>query len=150
MSRTMPIPIWVGRDGRSRVVVETPDVAKQVALARILDKSGYAVLSCRGPEGTDDRCALVEHETCNGVAGADVVVHAMRPQDPRNREVLRHILDRYPDVPIVVEAPRPYVERHPDEFERCRVVFQPMTAEMLIEAVEEAIRDRAVTSADQA
>ena len=149
MSRTMPMPIWVGGDTRSRVLIETTDVAKQVALARILGDHGYAVLACGGPEGTDDRCALVEHETCNGVAGADVVVHAMRPQDPRNREVLRHILELYSDVPVVVEAPKPYVTRHPREFEGCHVIYQPMTSETLIEAVEAALGDQAMTSADQ-
>lgn len=142
MSRTMKMPVWIGRSSRPRVLVETPDVAKQIALERILTREGYAVLSCSGPEGSDDRCTLVDHGACDGVSGADVVVHAMRPHDPRNAEVLRTIIDRNPDLPVIVEAPRPYVESHAADFAGCRVVFQPLTAKALVDALEDALAER--------
>lgn len=139
MSRTMPTPVWIGVATGPRVLIETPDFAKQAALTRILGDQGYSVLACGGPEGTDDRCALVEHHACDGVAGADVVVHAMRPHDSRNREVLLSILQHYTDTPVVVEAPRPYVEANPDDFADCVVVHQPMTSATLVKAVETAL-----------
>lgn len=139
MSRTMPMPIWAGEPTGPRVMIEATDVAKQHALAGIFLAHGYAVLTCGGPEESDDRCPLVECDHCDGVARADVVVHSMRPHDPRNREVLERILDRYPTTPVVVEAPRPYVERRPEDFARCTVVFQPMTETTVLAAVDEAL-----------
>ena len=142
MSRVIPAPVWIGAHTGPRVLIEAPDFAKQAALTRILGERGYSVLACGGPEGTDDRCALVEHHQCEGVAGADVVVHSMRPQDPRNREVLRSILEHYGDTPVVVEAPRPYVEANPQDFTDCVVIHQPMTSATLVEAVETALATR--------
>ena len=95
--------------------------------------------TCAGPEGNDARCPLAEDKDCSGVSGADVVVHSMRQSDPRNREVLLEIQRQYPDVPIVVEVPKPLVDRHPEDFERCRVIPQPMTSSGLLAAVGEVL-----------
>ena len=141
MTRTMPEPVWMQEKSGPRVLIEESDYAKQVALERILRERGYAVLGCGGPEATDDRCALVENHECGAVEGADVVVHALRSHDPRNREVLRSIRERYPDTPVVVEAPRPLVEREPADFDGCIVVYQPVTADSLVAAVESALGD---------
>ncbi len=146
MSRTMPMPIWVVEDSAPRVMIEATDFAKQAALASILKDRGYSVRTCGGPEATDDRCALVEFDHCDGIARADVVVHSMRRHDPRNREVLAKILERYPGTPVVVEVPRPLVEAHPDEYADCIVVHQPVTRETLLDAVESALGDAAPTS----
>lgn len=139
MSRTMPMPIWVNDTVGPRVMVEATDYAKQDAVARILRNEGYDVLTCGGPEATDDRCPLVGHDECDGVRRADVVVHSMRHHDVRNREVLEKILDRFPTTPVVVEAPRPHVERHPEDFEGCTVVYQPMTSSTLLAAIDTAL-----------
>ncbi|MDW3219462.1 MAG: hypothetical protein R8F63_12700 [Acidimicrobiales bacterium] len=143
MSRTMKVPIWSEPSTGPRVLIEESDFAKQEAVGRILRERGYDVAACGGPEATDDRCALVEHDRCDAVARADVVVHSMRQQDPRNREVLTGIIARYPDVPVIVEAPRPYVERRPEDFVDCTVIYQPMTARTLIEVVESVLADAA-------
>jgi DNA-binding NtrC family response regulator len=135
------MPAWVVEDSTPRVLVEATDFAKQAALANILADRGYSVRTCGGPEATDDRCPLVESGQCDGVALADVVVHSMRRHDPRNREVLEKILERYPDTPVVVEAPRPLVERHPDDYAECTVIFQPLTRTTLLDAVEAALCD---------
>ncbi|GJM37711.1 MAG: hypothetical protein DHS20C19_10780 [Acidimicrobiales bacterium] len=141
MSRTMQVPIWSERCSGPRVLIEETDFAKQEAVKRILRDRGYEVAACGGPEATDDRCALVAHDQCDAVARADVVVHSMRPQDPRNREVLTNIIESYPDVPVIVEAPRPYVERQPEDFVDCAVIYQPMTARTLIEVVEKVLAE---------
>jgi len=139
MSRTMPMPIWIGEASGPRVLIEATDFAKQAALGNILEGQGYSVQTCGGPEATDDRCPLVEFDHCDGIARADVVVHSMGSHDPRNREVLEKILARYPDTPVVVEAPRPLVEHRPDDYAQCTVVFQPVTRTTLLDAIAAAL-----------
>lgn len=139
MSRVLPMPTWDDDDSRARVLIEATDFAKKTALAGFLREHGYSVSTCGGPEATDDRCALVECDRCDGVARADVVVHAMGRHDPRNREVLATILARHPDTPVVVEAPSPLVERHPDDYAECVVVPQPASSASVLEAVESVL-----------
>jgi hypothetical protein len=146
MSRTMAMPIWVVENPGPRVLIEATDFAKRDALANFLKGRGYSVRTCGGPEATDDRCPLVELDFCDAVARADVVVHSMRPHDPRNREVLKKILSRYPDTPVVVEAPQPLVESQPDDYAECSVVFQPVTRTTLLDVVEAVLGDAALTS----
>jgi hypothetical protein len=121
------------------VVIEVTDFAKREAFASILTSRGYAVRTCAGPEATDDRCPLVEFGHCDGVGRADVVVHSMRQHDPRNREVLAQIRALHPETPVVVEAPRPLAEARPDDYVGCTVVFQPVTRERLLEALDAAL-----------
>jgi len=139
----MPMPTWRRHDTGLRVLVETTDSAKRDALASILSRHGYSVRTCGGPEATDERCPLVDREECTGVAGADAIVHAMRRFDPRNREVLEEIRRRYPDIPLVVEVPKPVVDKFPDDFEGCRIVPQPLTKAALLEAVDDVLRGAA-------
>lgn len=139
MSRTLPMPNWDLEDSRPRVLIEATNFAGKAALAGFLHEHGCSVRTCGGPEATDDRCALVECDRCDGVAKADVVVHAMGRHDPRNREVIATIVARFPDTPVVVEAPIPLVERHPDDYAECVVVPQPATSASLLEAVESVL-----------
>lgn len=139
MSRTMPMPIWVDDAGGPRVMIEATDFAKQNAVANILRGEGYSVMTCGGPEATDERCPLVTFDECDGIRRADVVVHSMRQHDPRNREVLERIRERYPSTPVVVEVPRPQFDRSPEEFDGCTVVFQPVTGARLLDALEAAL-----------
>lgn len=140
MSRSIRVPIWTSGGRGPRVLVEEADFAKHSAIERLLESGGFSVLWCQGPEKTDDRCALAEHHECAAVADADVVLHTLRPHDPRNAEVLRNIIARYPETPVVVEAPKPLVDRDPDTYVDCTVVYQPMTATSLAEAIDSALR----------
>ncbi len=139
-TRAIPLPIWSRHDTGPRVLVETTCFVKRDVLATILTRNGYSVRTCGGPEASDERCPLADHEECTRVAGADVIVHSMRHSDPRNREVLLEIQRRYPDVPLVVEVPKPIVAKYPGDFEACRVVPQPITRSTLLEAVDEVLR----------
>jgi len=139
VSRRLPMPIWTSESAGPRVVIEVTDFAKREAFASILTSRGYAVRTCAGPEATDDRCPLVEFGHCDGVGRADMVVHSMRQHDPRNREVLAQIRALHPETPVVVEAPRPLVEARPDDYVGCTVVFQPVTRERLLEALDAAL-----------
>jgi hypothetical protein len=141
MRRTTPVPMptWSGTDRGPRVLVEVSEGAKQHALMNFLSGSGYAVRGCAGPEASDHACPLEDGLECTGVAGADVVVHSMRHSDPQNRVVLSEIKRRYPDVPVIVEVPQPLALKHPEDFEGCHVIHQPITRESLLEAVEAAL-----------
>jgi CheY-like chemotaxis protein len=123
------------------VLIESCDFVKRDVLTQVLSRNGYSVQACGGPEAMDAKCALVSTGTCEGVAGADVIVHSMRHSDHRNREVLHELREQHPDTPVVVEVPRPVVDQYPGDFENCRVVPQPMTSNALLEALDEVLAD---------
>jgi len=110
-------------------------------LARILQGAGYDTAVCDGPEVSDSRCGLVADGECSGCQQADVIVHALRHSDPRNREVLLEIQARFPGVPLIVEVPAPRADRYPDDFDGCIVIPQPMTSDLLLKAIGEALSD---------
>ncbi len=138
MKQNIEPPVWTGTAGR-RVLIEASDWAQQETLTRILRRAGYDTVACDGPEGKNSRCRLVVNGECRGCSGADVVVHALRHSDPRNRDVLLAIQAHYPDLPLIVEVPGPRVERYPDDFAGCVVIPQPMTSELLLAAISEAL-----------
>jgi len=133
-------PAWRGPGGK-RVLIESGDWAQQETLARILQRAGYDTAVCDGPEVSDTRCNLVDEGECSGCRGADVIVHALRHSDPRNREVLLEIQTRFPHVPLIVEVPGPRVDRYPEDFDGCIVIPQPMTSDRLLDAISEALTD---------
>jgi len=142
MSRSIKPPHFDGSAG-PRVLIEAGDWAQQESLARILQDAGYATASCDGPEA-GMRCSLVAGSGCSGCREADVVVHALRHSDPRNREVLLEVRQRFPDLPLIVEVPGPRVDRYPDDFVGCIVIPQPMTTSHLLAAVSEALGSSSV------
>ncbi len=138
MKRNIEPPVWAGPAGR-RVLIEVSDWAQQEILTQILRRAHYDTVACDGPEGNNSRCRLVVNGECSGCNGADVVVHALRHADPHNRAVLLAIQARYPGLPLIVEVPGPRAERYPDDFDRCIVIPQPMTSELLLAAISEAL-----------
>ena len=139
MRRTMRVPFWTGEDPGPRVLIEETDSRRQTAVAKILRDHGCTVLICAGPEAAGKPCPLVKFDYCDGVARADLVVHLMRQNSPMNRSVLEKIRARHGDTPVILEAPRPYVDSRPDDVEGCIVIFQPMTRRTLIAAVDAAL-----------
>lgn len=122
-----------------RVLVEATEWASRETMSAVLRDKGYNVIGCPGPEGSDERCALVASGDCSAAKEADVIVHTLRHSDERNREVLLDLQRHYPDTPIVVEVPTPTVERFADDFARCEVVPFPMTATTLLAGVRTAL-----------
>lgn len=139
MKHLLSVPEWSEDDEGPNVLVEATDPSKRDAIARILTQNCYSVRTCEGPAASGEQCVLVDVGECSAVADADVIVHAMRYSDERNREVLHDIQRRHPEVPIVVEVPAPVVAQHPEDFENCRVLPQPMTSSTLLRAVDEAL-----------
>jgi len=133
-------PSWPS-DGRGpRVLVEDEGGASQWALEHLLSRAGYQVAVCPGPAGLPDRrCPLVETRACALAGGADVVLNDLRLGDQSNQAVLQALQGAYPATPIVVEVPRPEVERHEALLRGCQVMLMPATSERVLRSVGDAL-----------
>jgi hypothetical protein len=142
--RTVDPPTWGPRGTKARIVIENADPAEQWAEDRILREAGYEVLTCAGPDSLAGRpCPVVLGTDCPGVAGADVVVSSLRVEKDGGRAVITGLRARYPDIPLVVDAPPAAVADHADALEGCHVIF-PLTARTLVEAVDTVLAERAI------
>jgi len=122
------------------VLVENPDVGVGFVLERFLEREGCEVAVCGGPDGLRrHRCPLVFDEDCALAAGADVIVHGLNPDRPEHAEVLRALRSKHPTTPVVVEVPRPSIERHAGLLADCIVVPFPATRDSLRGAVDRAL-----------
>lgn len=128
-------PQW-GDPARGRVLVEAAEWSERQALESTLRRAGYATACCPGPTGADGRCPLASGHDCVAAREADVVVHALRPSDQRNREALL-ALRRERTTAVIVEVAEPVVRARPDDYEGVTVVPYPMSATELLDAVEE-------------
>lgn len=124
--------------GRVRVVVEDVDGAARWACARVLERAGYEVTTCGGPDANGGVCRLVDTGHCGLVAGADVVVCALNLRRPENAAVLDALRARAAHLPTVVVIPEPDVARNRDLLAGCVVVAAPPTARELVDAVARA------------
>ncbi len=86
------------------MLVEHPDEAAGLAIASGLRFAGYAVALCPGPAG-HARCPLTGPAGCAPAHDADLVVSSLGYEREAAREVLRELRTRYPDTPLLVEAP---------------------------------------------
>lgn len=86
------------------MLVEHPDEAAGLAIASSLRFAGYAVAVCPGPAG-HGRCPLTGPAGCAPAHDADLVVSYLGYEGETAREVLRELRTRYPDTPLLVEAP---------------------------------------------
>jgi DNA-binding NtrC family response regulator len=131
---------WPGGT-RARVLVEATEWTVRETIEVILQGAGYRTLSCAGPEGSGQRCGLASDQGCPAAMTADLVVHALRVCDARNLEALRALRRRRPEMPVVVEASAAVAVQRADDFAGCSVIEAPLTAEALLEAVEDALSD---------
>ena len=127
---------WSVRDGRKRVLVESPDRAELWAYAETLRDAGYNVATCTGEHpGGHDRCPLLEVGRCGLVEGADVVVSTC--SIPRGDKLLA-VLSAEGSTPVVFEAPKPDFERYDSATENVTLVPTPVTEQSLLDAVARA------------
>jgi DNA-binding NtrC family response regulator len=120
-----------------RVVIEHTDDAARFVEERVLRDAGYEVVGCGGPgELPGAACPVTLGGDCPAVAEADIVVTSFRVESRAGAEILRALRRRYPEVPLVVEAPPAAVQRYPEELEGCYVIY-PLTAERLVAALAE-------------
>ncbi len=141
MGTRKPHPPWGPEtEGRVRILVECQHTDSPEIIASVIEREGYAVRTCAGPDA--GQCDLVAHGHCGLVDGADVVVNLLRDpvEGPRIAEAVASVR-RPPGV--VVERPRP---RQGDDVatppSRATVVHPPVTRSSLVEAIEQVLQER--------
>lgn len=123
------------------MLVENPDGAVLWASDRILSRDGFKVVVCSGPGGEPNAfpgggCLLAETGRCPLAERADVVVFGL---GLGGRDVLSALRDRYPETPLVIDAP----DRELAPLRALTGDFEPVpyppTGPALISAVRRAI-----------
>lgn len=128
---------------RPRIVVENVGRAERFVEKSLLEEAGYDVVTCGGPrELTGERCPLPSGGSCPAVADADVLISSFRAQDPQGTEILGAIRRRYPDTPLIVEAPPAAVDSLGEVLEGCHVLY-PLTGQRLLDAIDTVFEHRA-------
>jgi hypothetical protein len=118
------------------VLVEDPDGATRSSAARVLERAGFEVAACPGPDADAGRyCPEVRDGSCPLVAGADVVYTNLPWQLPDSREVLRAHRRCSPRTPVVVEICEPQVSQVGDLLDGCQVVHVPSGSATMLGAV---------------
>ncbi len=92
------IPGWPDDHDRPRVLVEVPG-GRWWAAAEIR-RAGMRIVGCPGPGRCGTTCPALEGEPCPLVAGADVVVLALGPDDPAASALLAAHGRQRPDLPV--------------------------------------------------
>lgn len=131
---------WPRRSDRQRVLVEDPDGALRTASERLLQREGFDVAVCPGPEEMGSRhCPAVACGECPLVEGADVVYANLRWSLPASREVLQAHRTCYAGTPVVVEVSQPEETRSPELFAGCTVVHVPVGGDAMVGAIRKAL-----------
>ncbi len=118
-----------------RVLVEHPDEAAGLAIASGLRFAGYAVAICPGPAG-HARCPLTGPAGCAPAHDADLVVSSLGYEREAAREVLRELRTRYPDTPLLVEAPSSADAGLQELLAGCHQLPAPASTEQIVAAVQ--------------
>ncbi|MGO9763745.1 MAG: hypothetical protein ACLP1Q_21035 [Solirubrobacteraceae bacterium] len=118
-----------------RVLVEHPDEATGLAIASGLRYAGYAVAVCPGPAG-HGRCPLTGPAGCAPAHDADLVVSSLGYEHEAAREVLRELRTRYPDTPLLVEAPADVDTDLRELLDGCHQLPAPASTEQIVTAVQ--------------
>ena len=117
------------------MLVEHPDEAAGLAIASGLRFAGYAVAVCPGPAG-HGRCPLTGPAGCAPAHDADLVVSSLGYEHEAAREVLRELRARYPDTPLLVEAPSDTDAGLRELLDGCHQLPAPTTPEQIVAAVQ--------------
>ncbi|MCZ7531494.1 MAG: hypothetical protein M5U31_14865 [Acidimicrobiia bacterium] len=127
---------WGSESGRPRVLLVIDDVTELDAVAEILADAGYDVATCEGPDkSARKKCDLLASGTCALVERTDVVYYGLRMTDADHREVVASLAQRFPDTPVILEAPAPTLERFADLVRGHHLVRFPATRDAVLEAV---------------
>jgi hypothetical protein len=127
----------------TRVLVECPPGSSPLLIAAAIERHGYAVRTCEGPDRRHP-CALVEQGACSLVDGADVVVNLLNGPDPDARLVLDHLSRQRRPPEVVTELTQPEIDRlsATDEWtfrrDHVEILASPLTSEALLAAIDAA------------
>ena len=99
-------PSWPGAHDRPRILAEVPGGRwRNEDAAR---RQGFDVIVCPGPgRGRAARCPVLEGDPCPLASGADAVVSALRPDDPRSAEIVAALHRLHPTVPLCLQQRDP-------------------------------------------
>jgi len=127
-----------------RVVIEHEDTAWQVAASRALERAGFEVVCCDGPNKLRHRgCPLLAGRPCELVDSADVVINGLGLRDAPNRDLLTTMRRTHPGLALVVEAPRRDLAEYPDIVADCEALAFPIrSAKVLVETAADAVDAR--------
>jgi CheY-like chemotaxis protein len=138
--RTWDAGAWPERTDRPRVLVEDPDGAVLDVSRRALERQGFDVQVCTGPQGMGRRtCPLLHGEGCRLAAGADVVYTALAGSGSVGVDVVRTLHGRYPRTPVVAEVTTLEHVQHLEALEGCQVVHVPCGLAEMTAAVTAAL-----------
>ena len=127
-----------GTSGGPRVLIEAADWSTRQLLSQVVEAAGYRSAACPGPAGSDHRCRLASGEGCQAAETADVVLHALRPGDQRNREALLALRRRLPGTPVVIDVPEPTRCAGPEVYDGCIFVASLHSPEAVVAALRDA------------
>jgi len=91
-------PSWPATPGRHRLLVEAQ--GGRWAHAADAGRAGFEVLTCGGQ---DARCPALDGHVCPLADGADVIVVARPPSDPRTQSLIEAHARLHPNVPVIVQ-----------------------------------------------
>jgi len=122
------------------VLFESPDGAEAHGVWKLLERYGYRMTWCPGPQGGFSReCALSATGYCPLVDEADAVVSSLDLADPLDQKVVRALNDQVaatmPVTPVVVVATKGSAARWAEELPGCRVVAGPLSSKVLIRSL---------------
>lgn len=117
------------------MLVEHPDEAAGLAIASSLRFAGYAVAVCPGPAG-HGRCPLTGPAGCAAAHDADLVVSSLGYEREAAQEVLRELRTRYPDTPLLVEAPSNIDAGLHELLDGCHQLPAAASPEQIVNAVQ--------------
>lgn len=140
-TRTLEPGAWAEGEARPRVLVEDPDGAVLAASRRILEREGFEVATCAGPE-PGHRCPEVTSAGCPLMQGVDVIYSSLDWHEPEHREVLEAQRAHHPGVPVIVEIARPQAAHEEALLEGCEVVHMPADGAVMVAAVRRALGAR--------
>jgi hypothetical protein len=101
ISTTGHTPSWPADDRRARVLVEM--AGGRWPHERAVRDAGFQVITCPGP-GPQSHCPVLAGKPCPLASDADVIVFALRPNDPHANQVLARHPRLHHDTPLVVQA----------------------------------------------
>lgn len=123
------------------VVVENAGRSSAGAQIAALDRAGFTVVACGGPDALPGRvCPLVTAGRCPWIDAADVVLHDLDPDKPEHLTILQTLRRIHSEVPVVVEVPVQTARDHVEDLDGCHVVY-PFDMDRLVGAVIDAAEE---------
>lgn len=136
------VPSWGTDQGKPRVLVEARDGADGWACQQVLERRGYEVATCPGPESGRIPCPVLDGRDCPAAHGADLIVSLLDLSDAPSRSVVRGLGAMRPAKPIVIEVSDEDRIRNADLIARTTALDAPLLGTQLARAVDEALAAR--------